>query len=49
MKKEAEKMGWIIMFVDGGVVAPTKLMLESGTLQRFADNTYTAAHAVINN
>lgn len=47
MKKEAENMGWIVMFVDGAIVAPAKIMLENGILQRFADNSYTAAHAVI--
>ena len=47
MKKEAENMGWIIMFIDGAVVAPTKIMLEKGMLHPFADNSYTAVHAVI--
>jgi hypothetical protein len=47
MKKEAEHMGWIRMFIDGAVVAPAKIMVENGGLQRYADNSYTAAHAVI--
>ena len=46
MKKEAMNMGWISMFIDGAIVAPTKIMLENGILQRFADNSYTAAYAV---
>jgi hypothetical protein len=46
MRKEASNMGWVIMSVDGAVVAPTKIMLEKGTLQPFADNSYTASYAV---
>jgi hypothetical protein len=47
MKKEAENMGWIIMFIDGAIITPVKIMIEKGMLHRFADNSYTAAHSVI--
>jgi hypothetical protein len=35
------------MFIDGAVVAPTKIMLENSMLHPFSDNSYTAAHAMV--
>ena len=46
MKKEAASMGWVTMIFDGAIVAPSKIMLENGALQRFAENTYSAAYIV---